>query len=278
MSGVRELFTVSVDRLDADWGKIVREQFCEYYHKKCFKCRKSEPDISIGVCSVRHGRDKDVVICPYRLLENRQIFTDCISLLSNHEIGNELHIVPEVTIPGGSVDYFLVSSDSDRKVKDFMGIELQAMDTTGDVWTQRQKALKELGLIDEDVANKPYGINWKMTAKTILLQLHHKVKTFEGLNKHLVLVVQDCLLDYIKREFRFDHISDKARLGDAMHFHVYQLKRDNDDYKLTFSAAYSTDTNGVSGLLGLNADANISYDALVEQLEGKISNKTLYMI
>ena len=49
-------------------------------------------------------------------------------------------------------------------------------------------ALKELGLSNsnKDVESKPFGMNWKMTAKTILVQLHHKIETFESINKHLV--------------------------------------------------------------------------------------------
>jgi len=42
-------------------------------------------------------------------------------------------------------------------------------------------------------------MNWKMTAKTILMQVHHKVQTFEEINKHLVLVIQDHFMDYIKK-------------------------------------------------------------------------------
>jgi hypothetical protein len=37
-------------------------------------------------------------------------------------------------------------------------------------------------------------MNWKMTAKTILVQMHHKVETFEHINKKMVLVIQDVLL------------------------------------------------------------------------------------
>jgi len=113
--------------------------------------------------------------------------------------GNELHIVPEVAISGGNVDYFLVTTDINRHIVDFVGIELQTMDTTGSVWPERQALLKELGIlaVNDITGNKHYGINWKMTAKTILVQLHHKIKTFEMLNKHFVLIVQGCLLDYI---------------------------------------------------------------------------------
>jgi hypothetical protein len=79
------------------------------------------------------------------LLERKQIFIDCLHLLTTHEPGNELHIVSEISVPGGSVDYFLVSVH-DRKVKDFVGIELQTLDTTGTVWPFRQRFLKAKGM------------------------------------------------------------------------------------------------------------------------------------
>jgi hypothetical protein len=107
-------------------------------------------------------------------------------LLTTHEPGNELHIVSEVSIPGGSVDYFLVSG-RDGRVRDFAGIELQTMDTTGTVWPERQRLLKELGVPRSDKAEtskKSFGMNWKMTAKTILVQMHHKIRTFEHVNKN----------------------------------------------------------------------------------------------
>jgi hypothetical protein len=71
-------------------------------------------------------------------------------------------------------------------------------------------------------------MNWKMTAKTILVQMHHKVETFEHVNKKLVLVVQDKLLDYMAREFNFGHLANPATLGDSMHFHAYKLAEQAD--------------------------------------------------
>lgn len=278
MSRIKELFTFSVDRNDINWSEIINSQQCRYSLKKCFKVRKSQADISIGTCTVQYGKEKrDVIICPYRLLERKQIFTDCLHLLTLHTPGNELHLVPEVSIPGGSVDYFLVSTDSNRKVKDFVGIELQTMDTTGSIWTERELTLKEMGLKDvEIIDNKSYGMNWKMTAKTILIQLHHKISTFESLNKHLVLVVQDCLLDYIKNEFSFSHISTQALLGDSMHFHSYKLKKEEQNYKLILESRYSTDSDGISKLLGLNANANLQFETIAKILEAKISDLTVF--
>lgn len=280
MSKIIELFTYPVDRKDVDWNNLICEQNCRFSNKRCFKVRKSQSDVSIGTCTVQYGKNlRSIIICPNRLLERRQIFLDCLHLLSSHQPGNELHLVPEVSIPGGSVDYFLVSTDSKRKVKDFVGIELQTMDTTGTVWPERQLAIKELGLpsiLPSD--SKSFGMNWKMTAKTILVQLHHKIETFESLNKHLVLVIQDHLLNYMKEEFSFNHLNSPAVTGDSMQIHSYSLARADVDFKLVLSNRISTDSNGIAKLLGLNANANIGFDAIAKVLESKISDLTFFSI
>lgn len=189
-----------------------------------------------------------------------------------------MHIVSEISIPGGSVDYFLVSAKGNR-VRDFVGIELQTLDTTGTVWPERQRFLKEQGTTygqTGPASDKGYGMNWKMTAKTILMQLHHKVQTFESVNKHLVLVIQDSFLDYMRREFTFDHLSN-ALVGDPMHIHTYSLvQAQSGSFHLELMARYSTDTNGIALLLGLKASPNIDLDVIVKVLESKISDATLF--
>jgi hypothetical protein len=94
MSALVELFgNPTTDQTGIGWKTVVSKQWCPYLDRKCLKVRKSQPDVSIGSCSVFYGRKKrPIIICPYRLLERRQIFTDCLHLLSLHEPGNELHI------------------------------------------------------------------------------------------------------------------------------------------------------------------------------------------
>ena len=280
MSRVRELFTFSVERNDLNWRSLLRKQQCRYSGKKCFKVRKSQAGVSIGTCTVQYGKDRrDVIICPHRLLERKQIFIDCLHLLTSHQPGNELHLVPEVQIPGGSVDYFLVSTDANRKVKDFVGIELQTMDTTGTVWPERELALQEIGVKTGAAdSSRSFGINWKMTSKTILVQLHHKIETFESLNKHLVLIVQDHLLAYMQNEFSFAHVNKQPLIGDSMHFHSYRLKKEGKDFKLVLESRCSTDSTGISKLLGLNANANLGFEEIAKILEAKISDSTVFSI
>lgn len=261
-----------------DWAEIVRRQQCPFLNRKCLKIRKSESNVAIGTCTLEYGTDSNaIIICPHRLLERKQIFTDCLHLLTNHEPGNELHVVSERSIPGGSIDYFLVSAKN-RKVQDFVGIELQTLDTTGTIWPERQRFLQEHGLRvkrTDTASAKSFGMNWKMTAKTILVQLHHKIETFENINKHLVLVAQDHLVEYMRREFSFSHLSEPARLGDAMQFHVYGLEHTDSGQRLQLRSRLSTDQAGIAECLGLKANAKIDLQQIINTLEPMLSDATL---
>ncbi|MDR0952503.1 MAG: hypothetical protein LBM18_06220 [Oscillospiraceae bacterium] len=277
MSKIKDFFGLYTKRNDVDWQKVLREQQCPYTGKKCVKVRKSNPSVSIGVCTVNYSKFSEVMICPHRLLERRQIFTDCVHLLTLHEPGNELHLLPEVAIPGGSVDYFLVSVHNE-KVVDFVGIELQTLDTTGSLWSERAALLSEKGLHvkKEELSAKTFGMNWKMSAKTILIQMHHKIHTFEHLDKHLVLVIQECFRDYMSREFSFSHMQT-ARQGDSFHIHSYSLDEVNNmALKLHLSNRISTDANGIAQCLGLQAEAKVDLDRIISYIQARISEKTLF--
>jgi hypothetical protein len=281
MSAIVELFGRSVEKRGEDWGQIVREQKCIFLGRKCYKVRKSDPNSAIGSCTVLHGRRREpVVICPTRLTERGQVFTDCFHLLTTHEPGNELHLVPEVAIPGGSVDYFLVSARA-GKVKDFAGIEIQTLDTTGTVWPERQRLLQRLGVptdADDDNLNSAYGMNWKMTAKTTLVQMHHKIRTFEHLSKKLVLVIQDKLLAYMVRQFSFGHVRNPAVIGDSMHFHTYQMNQQSDgSFRPVLQSRLSTDAEGIGICLGLQAEARVELEQILQTLQAKLSPATLFV-
>ncbi len=280
MSRIVELFGCSSAERAIDWPLIIQEQQCPFLRKKCYKVRKSDPSTAIGSCTVLHGKELEpVIICPSRLIDQRQIFVDCFHLLTSHEPGNELHLIPEVSIPGGSVDYFLVSA-RDGKIRDFVGIELQTMDTTGTVWPERQRLLREFGIPREDeheMLTKTYGINWKMTAKTILVQIHHKVKTFEHIHKKLVLVLQDKLLAYMNREFNFSHLAHPGLRSDSMHFHAYRLEaRTDNSYRLFMELRWSTDSDGIARCLDLQADARVELEQVSRILQNKLSAGTIF--
>jgi hypothetical protein len=276
MSKVAELYGVSTAQAGNDWRRLVSRQHCPFLGRRCVKTRKSQPSVTIGTCTVMYGREpQPIIICPHRLLERQQVFTDVLHLLTLHEPGNELHVVQEVEIPGGSVDYFLVSARS-GKVRDFAGVELQTLDTTGTVWPARQQFLREANAKKSKAAGavKGFGMNWKMTAKTTLIQLHHKTLTFEHLGKHLVLATQNVLTDYVRRESRFDHVKE-SRIGAPLHFHSYSLPQtQTGTYAMELVTRTSTDSAGVATCLGLKAEARVDLADVIEVLEAKISAAT----
>jgi hypothetical protein len=182
---------------------------------------------------------------------------------------------PAISIGTCSVRY-----GRDDKVKDFVGIELQALDSTGTIWPARQRLLREknLKVLSSGASSKkPFGINWKMTAKTILVQLHHKLETFEHLGKHLVLAIQDHLLLYISQQFNLERL-EAASIGNPLQIHSYRLADDDHGHRLSLANRYSTDTEGLAACLGLQVSPKMELVTIVAALERKLSRKTLFTI
>ncbi len=78
----------------------------------------------------------------------------------------------------------------------------------------------------------------------------------------------------MKREFTFDHLV-AARLGDPMHFHSYSLDDEDGVLKLQLAEQLSTDTGGIAKCLGLQSEAKVELQAIIEQIETKLSDRTL---
>lgn len=271
MSKISEFFGLNCNDDSQDIKKVLDSQICPYTKKICTKMRKSNPNIKIGTCSVKY-QNQDLIICPSRFLENNRVFNDCISLLAKHSPNNELYLITEVQIPGGYVDYFLVSTNN-KKVVDFVGIEIQAIDTIRSVWPERQRFLKEKGLRIDDAPNinkKTFGMNWKMTLKTTLIQMHHKAKFFESMNKHLVLIIQKPLFEHMQHDFDSSEIKE-SKHEDTFHIHVYELKESNLKFNLSFDTNVSTDSKGIEKCLGLNTNKEINMDDLFKILEPKVT-------
>ena len=116
-----------------------------------------------------------------------------------------------------------------------------------------------------------------MTAKTILVQMHHKIQTFEHVHKKLALVLQTPLLGYMSREFHFAHLHNPALPGDSLHIHAYRLDRQPDAaHKLALGARLSTDADGMARCLGLQAEARVELQLIVDALQAKVSPATLF--
>ncbi|MCI0699306.1 hypothetical protein L0337_45800 [candidate division KSB1 bacterium] len=60
MSKIIELYGISTRHTDKpDWKTIAKIQSCPYLDRKCLKARKSNPNQTIGTCSVSYGRQSN---------------------------------------------------------------------------------------------------------------------------------------------------------------------------------------------------------------------------
>lgn len=242
---------------NANWPEIFTSQHCPYTQKRCSKIRKSESNQTIGTCSVEH-QNRTIVTCPHRFLEHQTIFHDAAKLLTP---GDRCILVPEFNIPGGHVDYLLVSLQQEE-IRDYVGIEIQSLDTTnsGSLWECRRDL--------ESNQMKPhyqYGINWKDAAKRSLVQLLHKVHTFEQLHKKIVMVVQTEFFQYLSTEFTTTHLSTNNLDRLPAHFHVYEVGSHHH-----LSCRYATNSEGIQRLLNLGRSASVTEREIVNQIQSKL--------
>ena len=114
-----------------------------------------------------------------------------------------------------------------------------------------------------------------MTAKTILIQLHHKVKTFQYLNKHLILVAQNEFINYVKNNFSFESVRPSIST-DSMHFHSYKLiwNANVAGFNLELTERISTDSEGLEKCLGLKVKANVELSSIIRMLQDKVCDST----
>lgn len=120
-------------------------------------------------------------------------------------------------------------------------------------------------------------MNWKMTLKTILVQMHHKSETFEYLNKHLVLIIQKPLYERMYSDFNFNDISG-VRIGDPVHIHSYDFIRKNNKLNLSLDTRVSTDSAGIANCLGLKAESKMELQDIINILEPKLIDANRLLI
>ena len=165
---------------------------CPFIGERCIKRFKS--GTTSGACTVKPATSGPVICCPnrmyaddYRVLLDvaRSCFGDSARLCrTSAEMmgdGFDVHVFgkrwgKELRLPnrgkGGGyfVDWVLALVDSNRKLKEFVAVELQTMDTTGSYEAEVNAYYK--GETPERASKA--GINWENVSKRILPQIIYK--------------------------------------------------------------------------------------------------------
>lgn len=189
-----EFFGHASDDASAEALAIRGKLWCPLVDRKCSKTL-SDGTIS-GACTVRQANSGPVICCPKRLYDgNYQVLHDVAEaafgagtrlifagnqaglrhdgldvLVFGKGSGKELPL-PRAGGQGGFfVDWILALVDLNGSLKDFVAVEVQSIDTTGNYRGQRDTLLRGQAFSGYSKA----GLNWENVSKRILPQIVYK--------------------------------------------------------------------------------------------------------
>lgn len=239
---------------------------CPFRKAKCVKQRKSDSSRTIGTCIVgAEGRPQ--LICPIRMRETDQVFTD-VTYLLNGEI-TEVMVIPEIKLGGlGSVDFLVAGLDGERNIVDFLGLELQTNDTTGSGPLYDARNDFFAGKLE---GSYKYGLNWKMSAKLVLKQTLDKSAVFMAWRKRYVWAMQDTLLERMRGYADMSGFSSADPSAHEVFFHAYEVIPGEQRYRLRLKERVGADLEGVAQA---NAAPLTIKDEILEGLQILLDQQT----
>lgn len=254
----------------------MENQRCPFIGSECIKFRKSEPSVKIGTCSLgmmdpESRRWLPSVTCPkrlhlpelYRALK-RMVFGDA-----------PVTRLAEVRMERGSFDSVFVKCDEAGEVADFCCVELQANGTTGTPWDGVMD-IKRNGRYGKD--GYGYGFNLaNQYQKTMMQQVYKKGLIAEAWDKHLIFLLQDSGMAYLRRSLASDmagmELNDSQTMSDRrfIHFAVFTMKWAVDRWVPRITALYDTTALDVRDMLGSKPrKQGEGYKTFVDTLRGRL--------
>jgi hypothetical protein len=167
---------------------------CPFLNKRCIKTLSD--GLVSGACTVRQVNSKPIICCPIRLYSGlysilqdiaELVFGSGISLVPGNvtggarkgrkriyalgsNMGGEVKLPPIGGRGGFFVDWILARADNAGELQEFVAVEVQSIDTTGNYRRERAEYLRNHAFAGYSEA----GINWENVNKRILPQLIYK--------------------------------------------------------------------------------------------------------
>ncbi|MFD1433969.1 NotI family restriction endonuclease [Kroppenstedtia eburnea] len=222
---------------------------CPYIGSTCTKRGHNTKD-PFPVCSIwKHSgsgvnrkKERPVVLCPKRFYQATLID----DILEHCWIGDydreKINSVMEIKMGKiGNVDMVVCDTSTFPTIDNFISVELQAVDITGSVSNAYNAHLHKNDFDRKDVK---YGFNTANVFKRYLTQLIKKGYFHSTWRKKIVAVVQDFLLEDIRKRVRFSPTNPKDP-NTSIVFMSYTLdvneKTEEGFYNLKFKEAIGTE-------------------------------------
>jgi hypothetical protein len=220
---------------------------CPFINSPCTK-RSQRMSGPYPVCSVFHGsheRRKLMCDCPKRFFQasfaQKVIETCWPGVPPENPV-----IVHEIKMESfGNVDFVIADLDLGRThVKQFISVELQAVDITGTVEPAYQSVINHDELAEKDFN---YGMNRANVRKRYITQLINKGFFHHHWQSKIVAVIQEALYTNLRLAINFDELDPKSEASNIV-FMLYDFTRqDGEDYyyEMEFVRAVGTSHNSL---------------------------------
>lgn len=205
------------------------DYLCPFLNSRCVKTSQ-RIEGPFPVCTIRYGggaagtNSRLMCVCPKRFY-SIDLMSDIIKYCwppgpppANPRIAYEVKMENF-----GNVD--MVVADLDERtgeVREFVSVELQAVDITGSYEPAYQGVLHSKSEVDVS-----YGINWKNVRKRFIFQLIDKGIYHNRWGTRIVAVVQTPLYDRLHEAIRFEELPPD-RGGNTIIFMLYDYRPDPD--------------------------------------------------
>lgn len=216
---------------------------CPFINAQCVK-KSQAISGPFPVCTIWHGgrrsgRDPQLMcVCPKRLYQ-----IDIVNDVINHcwppgDAPANPRVAYEVNMAEfGKVDMVIADlDDRTEDVKNFVSVELQAVDISGSYVPAYEGVL-----YGRDEVSVTYGINWKNVRKRFISQLIDKGIYHYHWGTRIVAVIQTPLYNELHRTIQFDELASDAG-GNTIIFMLYDYQPDS-----AFPGAYRLELDRVVG-------------------------------
>lgn len=210
---------------------------CPFINSECVK-RSQRSTAPYPVCSIWIGdknRRRMMCMCPKRFFEANlkdDVIRNCWvgKPPSNPQIAYEVKMARF-----GMVDFVVADVDDAGQVKEFVSVELQAVDCTGSVEPAYTAILSNVATVAKRYS---YGINWANVRKRYINQLILKGFYHHHWQTRIVSVIQTPLYDVLQANMKFDELPPASSSSNVV-FMCYDFKPAPEKGAGAFSFAFS---------------------------------------
>lgn len=236
------------DPSDFQRNPVNLDYLCPFINSQCIK-RSQKISGPYPICSIFHGRNENrklMCVCPKRFFQvdfKQKVIDICWS----GELPENPIIVHEIKMEKfGNVDFVIADVDREQKnVKQFISVELQAVDITGSVEPAYQAIINSKLIMEK---NFSYGINWENVRKRYITQLINKGFFHHHWESKIVAIIQLELYNNLKSKIKFDELDPKSDTSNIV-FMLYDFDRIVDGnsfyYQISYKKAIGTSHNSL---------------------------------